>query len=84
MSFTSYERHHLHDYVYNKNDPYNKNEINNKLASIQNSITTSINNLKIEITAQLQLHEAKILTQMLNFRNEQIKNRIQRKYLKIP
>ena len=32
----------------------------------------------------MKTHEAKILTQMLNFRNEQIKNRIQRKYLKIP
>jgi len=36
------------------------------------------------IPTELQTHEAKILTQMLNFRNEQIKNRIQRKKLTIP
>ena len=50
-----------------------KQYIDNKLSAMQNSIT-----------AKLQTHEAKILTQMLNFRNEQIKNRIQRKYLTIP
>ena len=32
----------------------------------------------------MKTHEAKILTQMLNFKNEQIENRIQRKYLTIP
>ena len=51
-------------------------------------IQEAVNNLKSEITTQIQTsmktHEAKILTQMLNFRNEQIKNRIQRKYLTIP
>ena len=49
----------------------------NKLSALQSSINTSI-------TALFKAHEAKILTQMLNFRNEQIKNRIQRKYLTIP
>ena len=83
-SFTDYEKHHLHNYIYKKGDLYNKTEIDNKLLALQNSITTSINNLKSQITTELQTHEAKILTQMLNFRNEQIENRIQKKYLKIP
>ena len=50
-----------------------KQDIDNKLLALQNSITS-----------KLQIHEAKILAQMLNFRNEQVKNRIQRKYLTIP
>ena len=59
------------------NKIYTKQDIDNKLLALQDSITKSI-------TAKLQIHEAKILAQMLNFRNEQIKNRIQRKYLTIP
>ena len=66
------------------NNIYTKQKIDNKLLVLQNSITTAVNNLKSQITTELQTHEAKILTQMLNFRNEQIKNRIQRKYLTIP
>ena len=66
------------------NNIYSEQDIDNKLSTLQNSITTSINNLKSQITIELKTHEAKILTQMLNFRNEQVKNRIQRKYLKIP
>ena len=83
-SFTDYEKHHLHNYVYKKEDLYDKTEIDNKLLVLQNSITTAVNNLKSQITTELQTHEAKILTQMLNFRNEQIKNRIQKKTLRIP
>ena len=83
-SFTDYEKHHLHNYEYKKGELYDKTEIDNKLLVLQNSITTAVNNLKSQITNELQTHEAKILTQMLNFRNEQIKNRIQRKYLTIP
>ena len=59
------------------NNKYSKQDIDNKLLALQSSINTSI-------TALFKAHEAKILTQMLNFRNEQIKNRIQRKYLTIP
>ena len=55
---------------------------------VENSITTAVINLKSEITTQIQAstktYEAKIITQMLSFRNEQIKNRIQLKYLTIP
>ena len=65
------------------------NNLQSKLTSlVEQSITSAIKHLKTEITTQIQesmkTHEAKIITQMLNFRNEQIKNRIQRKYLKIP
>ena len=53
------------------------NNINNKITKLQDSIAKSITN-------QFKIHETAILTQMLAFRNEQVKNRIQRKYLKIP
>ena len=56
----------------------------NQLDNLETQLTSAITNFKSQITADLQAHEAKILTQMLNFRNEQIKNRIQRKYLTIP
>ena len=56
----------------------------NQLDNLDTKIATAITNLKSQISADLQIHEAKILTQILNFRNEQIKNRIQRKYLTIP
>ena len=58
-------------------DTNTKEYTDNKLKALQASIYTSI-------TAMFMAHEAKILTQMLNFRNEQIKNRIQRKYITIP
>ena len=65
------------------------NNLQSKLTSlVEQSIPSAIKHLKTEITTQIQesmkTHEAKIVTQMLNFRNEQIKNRIQRKYLTIP
>ena len=59
--------------------------INNLQSQFNTMIQQAVKNLKSAITTQIQTsmktHEAKILTQMLNFRNEQIKNRIQRKYL---
>ena len=56
---------------------YSKQDIDDKILALQSSFNTSI-------TALFKAHEAKILTQMLNFRNEQIKNRIGRKYISIP
>ena len=58
-------------------DTNTKDYTNNKLSALQASINSSI-------TALFKAYEAKILTQMLNFRNEQIKNRFGRKYGKIP
>ena len=46
-----------------------KEYINDKLLALQGSINTSI-------TALFKAHEAKILTYMMKFRNEQTKNRI--------
>ena len=66
------------------NNIYTKQYIDQKILELQKSITTAVNNLKSQITAELQKNQAKILAQMLNFRNDQVKNRIQRKYLKIP
>ena len=54
------------------------------LRQLQNAITSVINNIKNQIAIDTKTLETKILTQMLNFRNEQIKNRIQRKYITIP
>ena len=54
-----------------------KEYINIKISSIQNSINNNIQN-------QIKSHEAKILTQILNFRNEQIKNTFHRKIMKLP
>ena len=61
----------------NQLDTNTKEYTDNKLKSLQSLINSSI-------TSLFKAYEAKILTQMLNFRNEQIKNRIQRKYLTIP
>ena len=59
--------------------------INNLQSQFNTMIQQAVNNLKSEITTQLQTsmktHEAKILTQMLNFRNEQIKDRVGRNSL---
>ena len=60
-----------------KNSKYSKEEVDNKISAIQNLINITIQNI-------IKTQESKILTQMLNFRNEQIKNRIQRKYITIP
>ena len=61
----------------NQLDTNLKEYTDNKISALQNSINSSIQNL-------IKAHEAKILTQMLNFRNEQIKDRIRRKFLNIP
>ena len=52
-------------------------QLNEKLSALQKLINTSINSL-------IKAYEAKILKKMFKFRNEQVKNRIQRKYLSIP
>ena len=58
-------------------DTKTKQDTDNKLSALQTLINTSI-------TALFKAHEAKILAQIINFRNTQIQNRIQRKYLTIP
>ena len=59
--------------------------INNLQSQFNTMTPQAVNNLKSEITTQIQTsmktHEAKILTQMLNFRKEQIKDRVGRKRL---
>ena len=61
----------------NDNHAVCKKQLNNAISDLQILLNNTIQNL-------IKQHEAKILTQMFNFRNEQIKNRIQRKYLTIP
>ena len=53
-----------------------KTVINNLQSHNNTMIQQAVNNLKSEIQTNMKTHEAKILTQMLNFRNEQITNRI--------
>ena len=71
------EKHHIHDYVVKKGELYSKGEIDNKLALLKSEITTLIQ-------TSMQTLEVKIIKRMMQFRNEQIKNRIQCKYLTIP
>ena len=61
----------------NDNHAVCKKQLDNAISDLQILLNNTIQNL-------IKQHEAKILTQMFNFRNEQIKNRIQRKYLTIP
>ena len=42
MSFTDYEKYHLHDYVDKKGSSYTKQEVDNKVASLKSEITTLI------------------------------------------
>ena len=42
------------------NNLYSKQDIDNKLLALQNSITTSINNLKSQIISELQIRNDKI------------------------
>ena len=53
-----------------------KTVINNLQSHNNTMVQQAVNNLKSEIQTNMKTHEAKILTQMLNFRNEQITNRI--------
>ena len=77
LNFTNYEKHHLHDYVYKKGESYDKAEIDNMKTQIENLITTSIstaiNKLKSETSASI-----------IQFINQQVKNRIGRKTLTVP
>ena len=42
MSYTDYEKHHLHDYVDKKGSSYTKQEVDNKVVSLKSEITTLI------------------------------------------
>ena len=115
MSFTYYEKHHLHDYVDKKGTSYTKTETDNEIASSKTELTSlissSIQTLKTQITELIQSNnqndpidpgsEIKKLIQsriqtalnkfktelqksMIDFRNEQVRNRIGRKSLTIP
>ena len=61
----------------NDNHAVCKKQLDNAISNLQILFNNTIQNL-------IKQHEAKILTQMFNFRNEQIKNRIGRKYFRIP
>ena len=81
MSFTDYEKHHLHDYVDKKGSSYTKQEVDNKVASLKSEITTLIQS---SIQTALNKISSDIQKAMIQFRNNQIKNRVGRKALVIP
>ena len=58
-SFTDYERHHIHEYVYKKGDLYDKTEIDNKLLVLQNSTRSSVSlNLRVMLTMPYNKYRA--------------------------
>ena len=66
----------------------NKKQLDQLDINIREHIDKKYNDLYNLIDSSISIlfknHEAKIIKQMLKFRNDQIKNRIQRKYMKIP
>ena len=70
-------RHIIIKEAINDNHAVCKKQLDNAISDLQILLNNTIQNL-------IKQHEAKRLTQMFNFRNEQIKNRIGRKYGKIP
>ena len=81
MSFTDYEKHHLHDYVDKKGSSYTKQEVDNKVASLKSEITTLIQS---SIQTALNKFSVELQKAMIRFRNQQVKNRVGRKTLMIP
>ena len=77
MTFTDYEKHHLHDYIDKKGTSYTKQEIDNKVASLKSEITTQIQTALNKFSVDLQ-------KALMKFRNEQIRDRIGGKNLTIP
>ena len=71
------DRHIIIKEAINDNHAVCKKQLDNAISNLQILLNNTIQNL-------IKQHEAKILTQMFNFRNEQIKNRIGRFYGKIP
>ena len=96
MSFSQYEKYHLHDYVGKKGTSYTKEEVDNKITVLKSEITTLINsNIKTLKTQMTELIKTSIQTALgeftsniqksiIEFRNEQIRGRIGRKALTIP
>ena len=81
MSYTDYEKHHLHDYVDKKGSSYTKQEVDNKVASLKSEITTLIQS---SIQTALNKFSSDMQKAMIRFRNNQSKNRVGRKALVIP
>ena len=81
MSYTDYEKHHLHDYVDKKETLYTKQEVDNKVASLKSEITTLIQS---SMQTALNKFSSDIQKAMIQFRNQQVKNRVGRKQLTIP
>ena len=80
MTFTDYEKHHLHKYVDKMGSTYNKLEMDNRIAALKTEITTLIQS---SIQTALRKFSVDLRKSIIQFRNEQIKNRIGRKYINL-
>ena len=81
MSFTNYEKYHLHDHVDKNGTCYNKQEIDNQTAALKTEITTLIQS---SIQTALRKFSVDLRKSMIQFRNKQIRDRVVRKSLTIP
>ena len=81
MSFTDYEKHHLHDYVDKKGTSYTKQEVDNKVVLLKSEITTLIQS---SIQTALNKCSVELQKAIIQFRNKQIRGRFGRKTLTIP
>ena len=92
MSFTDYEIYHIHDYDDKKGTSYTKQEVDNQIASLKTEITNLIQSntpqgnpidseIKINTLIQSALNKFKVELQksVIEFRNEQVRNRIGRR-----
>ena len=96
MSFGQYEKYHLNDHVQKNGTSYTKAEIDNQKAALKTEITALINSsiqtlktqmtelIKSSIQTSLNKFSADLQKSIIEFRNEQIRNRVRRKALKIP
>ena len=81
MTFTDYEKHHLHKYVDKMGSSYNKSEMDNRIAALKTEITTLIQS---SIQTALNKFSSDFRKAIIQFRNEQIRDRVGKKTLTIP
>ena len=77
MSFTDYEKHHLHDYVDKMGSSYNKSEMDNHIVALKTEITSLI-----QTSIQTALN--KFSSNLFKFINNRMKSRVGKKTMTIP
>ena len=81
MTFTDYEKHHLHKYVDKMGSSYNKSEMDNRLAALKTELTTLIQS---SIQTALNKFSVDLRKSIIQFRNKQVRERVGKKTLTIP